>query len=667
MPALGELLRRPPIRTFVMVAALALLATLVYVSYEPEGTPLLGWTLRVDGVSLDAQVIVPSRLPAHVRNSKAQYTLERELQLSPEQRGRPLTLTLACFHGHLALFVDGVAVVDAGDVAVGDHRYLIGEAITDRARLHLMLAPQAGIDTTHFVPRLVDGIVGRSWAAVGNRYTQAAAWVVSAFFTFVYGLLSLLDRRRREYLAAFLSCLSVLATQVFGLLDIETTTVAGRIALLVPAFFAMTTLIAFFYFVHLAFPLHRPRRVWLLAFGLEAAVMAATPFSAALLVPADLLYALLNTALMIYWLTQFFGLACGTAHRYEAWLLLVWSILALVDLVFLVHARASGTELFGGFHIWHLLVMQLALSLTAVLASQFVARQRTLQRTTQDLRREVVERSRALADALTTLAYQPTASTIGRTIDSRYLVLRQLGAGGMGTVYEVERVCDQQRFAMKTLKDRVDIRSMVRFAREAQLAAELGHPNLVPVLDAGVDDGTPYLVMELVDGGSLEDQRPRFGDAAWATPLLEQTALGLTALHARGIVHRDLKPSNILLARGVARIADFGLALSQEVGTLDETELGSRRLTRAGDMFGTPTYMAPEVVANARAATPSADVFSFGVIAYELLTGRARTSAAAEPSSIDARLRSLVELCVDRDPMKRPRMIEVVERLRTLL
>jgi serine/threonine-protein kinase len=140
------------------------------------------------------------------------------------------------------------------------------------------------------------------------------------------------------------------------------------------------------------------------------------------------------------------------------------------------------------------------------------------------------------------------------------------------------------------------------------------------VLDIGVSDGALFLVMPLVAGGSLEDARATFGNAAWAKPLLRQIADGLGALHARDIVHRDLKPANILIADAQPLIADFGLA---GLGTdpLGDTQ-ASTGLTMQGDVFGTPGYMAPELATGVHDAKPSSDIFSFGIIAYEMLTGR---------------------------------------------
>ena len=307
--------------------------------------------------------------------------------------------------------------------------------------------------------------------------------------------------------------------------------------------------------------------------------------------------------------------------------------------------------------------------------------ERLVDRTTAELQRQVAERSRDLGSALAKLAQQPQR-LIGtdRVIDRRYRVVRRLGAGGMGMVYEVARLDDGRRLALKTLRGRVDAEAMARFAREAEIAAGLDHPNLVSVIDLGVTEGELFLVMEMVSGGSLEAERARFGDRRWAEPLLGQIARGLAAIHERGIVHRDLKPSNILLGGGVARIADFGLASLGIAADADTAASGggflgvtAPRLTRPGDLFGTADYMAPELASGVVRAAPSCDIFAFGVLAFELVAGRAPFAeppvlarmhgrSIARPR-LDHRHGALIERCLDLDPARRPTATELVAEL----
>jgi serine/threonine protein kinase len=206
--------------------------------------------------------------------------------------------------------------------------------------------------------------------------------------------------------------------------------------------------------------------------------------------------------------------------------------------------------------------------------------------------------------------------------------VRSIGSGGMGAVYEVERVADSHPLALKVLTRVADPAALARFAREAQTAAEIDHPNIVSVLDIDISrSGMLFLVMELVPGASLSAEREHYGEMEWALTMLRQIASALAAMHARGIIHRDLKPGNVLLNGKTVKIADFGLAALLDEAPLADTHLAvagedSPSLTRTGAIIGTPLYMAPELVDGAHVAGPSSDVFSFGVLAYELLANR---------------------------------------------
>lgn len=249
-------------------------------------------------------------------------------------------------------------------------------------------------------------------------------------------------------------------------------------------------------------------------------------------------------------------------------------------------------------------------------------------------------------------------------------------------VFEVERLEDKRRFALKVLSSRVDASGLVRFAREAQIAGQLTDENLISVVDLDVNASEGlYIVMELVEGSSLDDSAGRFGDLAWARPILRQIAHGLAVLHAHGIVHRDLKPANVLLSKGVAKIADFGISRLASVTANDPTSaaplvdvaaptLLDAALTEAGAILGTPMYMAPELIRGTREAPPSTDVFSFGIIAHELLVGRypfptapivvaGWTCPPLDLASLPRELADVVSRCLDADPARRPRAAEL--------
>src|SRR5262245_6632234 len=218
---------------------------------------------------------------------------------------------------------------------------------------------------------------------------------------------------------------------------------------------------------------------------------------------------------------------------------------------------------------------------------------------------------------------------LGTLLAEKYRLLRELGRGGMAAVYEAENVDIGKRVAVKVLAAELTTSTIVveRFLREARAAAAISSPFICDVYDSGkLEDGRPFLVLELLEGKSLYERmtRVRQIDVPSTVRMISQVARGLTKAHAAGIVHRDLKPENIFLTKDeegnlLAKILDFGLA---KFYLPMASETGQARLTREGAVFGTPAYMSPEQVKGQGQVDHRADLWALGCITYECLTGR---------------------------------------------
>ena len=244
----------------------------------------------------------------------------------------------------------------------------------------------------------------------------------------------------------------------------------------------------------------------------------------------------------------------------------------------------------------------------------------------------------------------------GRRI-AGYEIEQELAQGGMGVVYVAQQPSLERRVVLKTLRRDLaeDPTLEERFTREAQAAAGVHHPNVVVVYDCFSWRGERYIAQEHVDGrdvASVLEQLGRLEPRIVGLVALE-VARGLEEIHARGIVHRDLKPANILLGRaGEVKIADFGIAL----------DTSGSSLTQTGHSMGTPLYMSPEQLRGARVDSRS-DVFSLGVVLYEMLAGRrpfAEESAAGEGlvERIEARRRIALRRLAPRTPRALARLVE---------
>lgn len=266
-----------------------------------------------------------------------------------------------------------------------------------------------------------------------------------------------------------------------------------------------------------------------------------------------------------------------------------------------------------------------------------------------------------------TIAPQNAASAAAPRFVGGFELLEEIARGGMGVVFRARQSSLQRIVAVKMILagSLASAPNLLRFRQEAEAAANLDHPNILPIYEVGAHDGTPYFSMKLVEGGSLATRMHEYrADLKAGVRLLERIALAVHYAHQRGILHRDLKPANILLDKdGTPYVADFGLA--KRTGDRDSD------LTQSGAILGTPSYMAPEQARSSTTITTASDTYALGAMLYELLTGRPpfrgatvaltlrmlEEQEAIPPSRIqqecDPDLEAIALKCIEKEPARR--------------
>jgi serine/threonine-protein kinase len=279
----------------------------------------------------------------------------------------------------------------------------------------------------------------------------------------------------------------------------------------------------------------------------------------------------------------------------------------------------------------------------------------------------------------------PLQDQLQSALGTAYTIERELGGGGMSRVFVARENSLGRLVVIKVLPDEMAGQvSMDRFRREITLAAQLQHPHIVPLLSAGEVGGLPYFTMPYVRGESLRARLASHGEMPVhdAVRVLREVASALASAHDEGVVHRDIKPDNVLLSGGAAMVTDFGVAKALSASSTG----GDSGLTSMGVALGTPAYMSPEQATADPHADSRADVYSWGVLAYELLTGAtpfagrpaqmmlaAHVTEAPEPiakrrPNIPAPLATLIMRCLEKRPADRPqRAQEIVQALDAII
>lgn len=249
-----------------------------------------------------------------------------------------------------------------------------------------------------------------------------------------------------------------------------------------------------------------------------------------------------------------------------------------------------------------------------------------------------------------------------------YRIDRELGRGGMATVYLAEDLKHQRQVALKILQPHIAAAVGVeRFLHEIRVAARLNHPHILTLIDSGEADGSPYYAMPYVSGGSLRERLNREKQLSLeeALQITSRVAAALDYAHAQSVVHRDIKPENVLFHEGEAMVADFGIALAFNAASAD-------RLTETGVSLGTPSYMSPEQCSGRRDLDRRTDVYSLACVLYEMLAGHPpflgttsqeilarhlidpvpslKAARSSVPEVVDRAVKALAKVAIDRFP-----------------
>ncbi len=639
--------------------------------------PLPRWELVSDGER------VPLSLPAHfddrVPNRAGTYSLATEAALPEAMRGRPLVLAIPHFRAHVDLFVGDERIPDLdverfhGYRGTDHPRFRIPARLTDTPRLSLTLVvdhawtQSAWLDTVPALSATERGHPAFLRARDFNQTTAYFALATAALIGMLYTVLALRDRGGAYQWFALEAVSAVwYPAQQTGVSQYLVGHYDAPVMLAAVTF----AVVASVYFTHAQFGLPRPNRVWAATAVVSAiaCAIASGPFDASVYAaPITVVAVCANVAYQLILTTRTW---LRTRRGNALALAISWAALGLFGVSDFASWAGLG-EWFGGLRGACLGITVIAVLQAIVLGLEHIASQRradalnieladridALETTNREmavlyaeLRRQVAARAEGLSRALSSLT---SAASIdapeldeGDLVDNRYRVLGRLGAGGMCVVYQVKRVADGARFALKVLGGEVDGVRIARFAREAKVVAEISHPNVVSVVDVDVSsDGYLFFVMELVEGEPLSKHVRSQHSQAWSLSAVRQIAQALDAVHALNVVHRDLKPGNVFVSNAsapvpIVKLGDFGIARvtgsssatgsdssesgdietadlihpsptatmtvrevpANEPGTADTRAAGSEHkpdkaeeLTRTGMLMGTPKYIAPEV------------------------------------------------------------------------
>lgn len=575
--------------------------------------PVSKWSAELPGRADPVDVTFPAHLDGLLPRGPAEYVLHARVEIPDDMRHVPLTLAVAHMPAVATLKVNGsqAVPVDASTLdtyrASGPQRWRISEHASKDGRLDLELhvshryVRSAWIDS---VPELTTHPLGGAHLAAVHAFNTVAeigALAAALFVAFFYAVLfvSLRDTRRSSYGWFALGALCGLPYPAV-LLGI-TQPVLGVYEFPFMALGLVLGSIAAMAFSRAYVGAAPPSRAWIGLFvaAVVAAVLGRNPFVSILIMgPLVVAATVASTLAQLAFVVRLRRAKERPPTMIYA-IAFAWPATVLLGLPDVLAWMGQG-EPIGGIRTACLGIMGISLYQAVALSREHLvslkradelnvelgervkllqAKHREVELLNDELRRQIAARSRELAEKLARMDDEGpaplSALETGALVEGRYRVVKELGSGGMGTVYEVERVTDGKHFALKALAGGSDAQARARFAREAQIVANVNHPNVVSIVDVNIaKSGFIFLVMELVESGTtLHDVRRRHRDVPWTLSVLAQVAEGIDAIHDAGIIHRDLKPGNILFSRGadgrrpLVKITDFGISSLAPDGT----------------------------------------------------------------------------------------------------
>jgi len=715
---------------------------------------LRDWTFEAPDGTTEA-LHLPARVDAKLPKAPAEYRIRAHVEVPVDLRGHRLTLAFPFLHARAKLRANGEAMVGLapemreGFRGTDQPRWRIPADVTRTGSVDLELT----VSYRHLMngwldlpPRLSDtedGDAAFVFVATFDRAQAAGCLATVSLTSLLYGIIFILDRRRKAHGWLTLQGIAGGAGYAIAYVGISQELFGVYENSFVPVFLCLGVT-ASVEFTHAQFGLARPSRWWWVALGgcVALAALFPSPFVGPRIVPPySCVFPLVNVAYQVP-----LGWRIWRERKSLAAIVisLSWACLGVLGLPDLFAWGGLG-EIAGGLRgacvglaivafmqaivlsVEHMKTLARADELNESLSSRVEAlrtKNEEVSRLNDELRRQIGARADALALALAQASAPrsggPRLLEAGELVAKRYRVERPVGEGATGKVYEVTRLADGARLALKLLDPASDATEMARFAREAQIISQIDHPNVIRIEDVDVTyEGFFYLIVEFVEGLSLRHHYGRPRSLLWNIDVLAQVAEGLSVVHARGIVHRDLKPGNVLVtsapdrdAKPHVKLADFGISsagldtkiptpkantppasdplpasISRTMETrpavreLDGTITGPTKptitksdslLTQTGAWMGTPKYMAPELGGAAKHARPAADMFAFGVMAYEVLAGKAPfeespaiTRVRGEPflkpprihatkGELESHVVALLDACLAESPDERP-------------